>query len=175
MKRFLGRTTLLLAVTAVFMVCAGTAPALAASVRTLNLSTLAPLTTIDPHNTTNQQDINFHKQVFEPLFFQNEATGVFHPRVAESYSVSSDGLSYTFNIRQSAKFHNGKDVKASDVVFSFKRAAENPKVRNYLTTMVDVAATGDYTVVQIETAQCGFFERPKHDLHRKSGRSRRTG
>ena len=121
--------------------------AMAADVRTLNLSTLAPLTTIDPHNTTNQQDIIFHKQIFEPLFFQNEGTGEYEPRVAESFSVSPDGLTYTFNIRKNVKFHNGNDLKASDVVFSLKRAAENPKVRNYLVTMADVSATDDYTVV----------------------------
>jgi len=115
--------------------------------RVLNLTILAPLTTVDPHDTTNMQDIIFHKQIFEPLLFQNEATGEFEPRIAESYSVSADGLSYTFNLRKNVKFHNGRDLKASDVVFSFKRAAQSPKVRNYLSSMADITATGDYTVV----------------------------
>jgi peptide/nickel transport system substrate-binding protein len=115
--------------------------------RVLNLTILAPLTTIDPHDTTNMQDIIFHKQVFEPLLFQNEATGNFEPRIAESYSASADGLSYTFNLRKNVKFHNGKDLKASDVVFSFKRAAQSPKVRSYLSSVADVTASGDYTVV----------------------------
>jgi ABC-type transport system substrate-binding protein len=118
-----------------------------AGVRTLNLTILAPLTTIDPHNTTNQQDIIFHKQVFEPLYFQNEATGEYEPRVAESYSISPDGTVYTFNLRKGVKFHNGRELKASDVVFSFKRASGNPKVRNYLVTMDDISAKDDYTVV----------------------------
>ena len=115
--------------------------------RVLNLTILAPLTTIDPHDTTNLQDIIFHKQVFEPLLFQNEATGDYEPRIAESYSAAADGLSYTFNLRRNVKFHNGRDLKASDVVFSFKRAAESPKVRSYLSSVADVSASGDYTVV----------------------------
>jgi peptide/nickel transport system substrate-binding protein len=115
--------------------------------RVLNLTILAPLTTIDPHDTTNLQDIIFHKQVFEPLLFQNEATGEFEHRIAENYSASADGLTYTFNLRKNVKFHNGKDLKASDVVFSFKRAAESPKVRSYLSSVADVTASGDYTVV----------------------------
>ncbi|MDR1378740.1 MAG: ABC transporter substrate-binding protein [Synergistaceae bacterium] len=147
MKRFFKRATFLLGAIVIFVVRSGTIPALGADVRTLNLSTLAPLTTIDPHNTTNLQDIIFLKQVFEPLVFQNEATGEYELRVAESYSVASDGLAYTFNLRKDVKFHNGRDLKASDVVFSLKRAAENPKVRNYLTTVDDVTATDDYTVV----------------------------
>ena len=147
MKRFFGRIALLLATWVVFSVFSGAGPAIGADVRTLNLSILAPLTTIDPHNTTNLQDIIFHKQVFEPLLFQNEGTGEFHPRVAESYNVSADGLTYTFNLRKNVKFHNGKDLKASDVLFSYKRAGENPKVRNYLATVADVSASDDYTVV----------------------------
>ena len=115
--------------------------------RVLKLTILAPLTTIDPHETTNLQDIIFHKQIFEPLMFQNEATGAFQPRIAESHSVSADGLTYTFNLRKNVKFHNGKDLKASDVVFSFKRAAQSPKVRSYLSSMADISASGDYTVI----------------------------
>ncbi len=148
MKRFFERATLLSVVAVMmFVVCGSPVPALGADVRTLNLSTLAPLTTIDPHNTTNLQDIVFHKQIFEPLFFQNEATGEYEPRIAESYSVSPDGLTYTFAIRKGVKFHNGKDLKASDVVFSLKRAAVSPKVRNYLTTLEDVSAPDDHTVL----------------------------
>lgn len=115
--------------------------------RTLRLSTLAPLTTVDPHSTVNIQDKMVHMQIFEPLFRQNEATGEYEPRVAESYSVGEDGLSYTFALRKGIKFHNGEEVKASDVVFSLKRAAANPKVRSYLAAMDDVSASDDYTVV----------------------------
>jgi peptide/nickel transport system substrate-binding protein len=149
MKRFFERTALLslLLVIYVFAGWGIALPAEGADVRVLNVSTLAPLTTIDPHDTTNLQDIVFHKQVFEPLFFQNESTGEYEPRVAESFTVTPDGLTYTFKIRKGVKFHNGKDLKASDVVFSLKRAAEKPKVRNYLMTVADVSASDDYTVI----------------------------
>jgi len=125
----------------------GGAAAVSNANRVLNLTILAPLTTIDPHDTTNLQDIIFHKQVFEPLLFQNEATGQFQPRIAQSYSVSPDGLTYTFTLRNNVKFHNGRDLKASDVVFSFKRASQSPKVRSYLSSMADITASGDYTVI----------------------------
>jgi peptide/nickel transport system substrate-binding protein len=41
--------------------------------------------------------------------------------LAESWSMSSDGLSYHFVLRQDAKFHNGDLVTAEDVKFSFER------------------------------------------------------
>jgi peptide/nickel transport system substrate-binding protein len=43
------------------------------------------------------------------------------PSLAESWSMSPDGLSYTFVIRQNAKFHNGDPVTAEDAKFSFDR------------------------------------------------------
>jgi peptide/nickel transport system substrate-binding protein len=41
--------------------------------------------------------------------------------LAESWSVSEDGLGYEFVIRKGAKFHNGERVTAEDVKFSFER------------------------------------------------------
>ena len=117
----------------IFALCGGAV----AEEKVLRLSTLAPLTTVDPHSTVNIQDKMVIFQVFEPLLSQNEATGEYEPRVAESYTISDDGLLYTFKIRKNAKFHNGEDVKASDVVFSLKRAAANPKMRSWLVIMDD--------------------------------------
>src|SRR5881397_3602663 len=43
------------------------------------------------------------------------------PSLAESWSVSKDGLVYEFVLRQGARFHNGDPVIADDVKFSFER------------------------------------------------------
>ena len=43
------------------------------------------------------------------------------PSLAESWSLSRDGLVYEFVLRQGAKFHNGEPVTADDVKFSFER------------------------------------------------------
>ena len=51
------------------------------------------------------------------------------PSLAESWSVTEDGLSYSFVLREGVTFHNGEKVTAEDVKFSFERyrgAAKGP-------------------------------------------------
>lgn len=47
------------------------------------------------------------------------------PDLAESYSISEDGLSYTFILREDAIFHDGKPVTASDVIFTIQKAQDS--------------------------------------------------
>ena len=47
--------------------------------------------------------------------------GIMTPSLAESWTMSKDGLSYEFVLRKNAKFHNGEPVTAEDVKFSFER------------------------------------------------------
>jgi oligopeptide transport system substrate-binding protein len=46
------------------------------------------------------------------------------PDLAENWTVSPDGLVYTFKIRQGAQFHNGKPVTANDFKYSLDRTAK---------------------------------------------------
>ncbi|WP_449622608.1 ABC transporter substrate-binding protein [Robertmurraya sp. Marseille-Q9965] len=46
------------------------------------------------------------------------------PAIAENWDVSEDGKTYTFHIRENAKWSNGDDLKASDFVFAWKRALD---------------------------------------------------
>jgi peptide/nickel transport system substrate-binding protein len=71
------------------------------------------------------------------------------PGVAEEgWTASADGLTWTFTIKKGVKFHDGTEMKASDVVFSTNRMLELGTGFAYLFTgYIDaVKATGDYTV-----------------------------
>jgi len=60
-------------------------------------------------------------QNFYDTLITIDESGIPHPRVAKSWEFDADTLTYTLKINKGIKFHNGDELKASDVVFSFKR------------------------------------------------------
>lgn len=79
-------------------------------------------TSLDPtSDATASIDGMLTQNVYESLTTVNEA-GEVQPQLAQSWTVSDDGLTYVFTLVQGAKFHDGTDFDADDVKFSFDRA-----------------------------------------------------
>lgn len=89
-------------------------------------------TTLDPHMVQDGDTIDVLQQMYEGLVGWNEQN-MPEPRVAESWTVSEDGLTYTFKIKPNVKFHNGKTVNADDVIWSLERAC-NPRLASPVAT-----------------------------------------
>jgi peptide/nickel transport system substrate-binding protein len=90
---------------------------------TLIIATTAQPPTLDGSLTASQVSLTIAGNIFEQLYTMNkdyEPT----PDLAESYTVSDDGLVYTFKLREGVKFHNGKEMTADDVVASMNRWLE---------------------------------------------------
>lgn len=66
-------------------------------------------------------DAVVYSNVFEGLT-RFGPDGSVNPGLAESWEISEDGKTYTFNLRSGVKFHDGTDFEATDVVFSLDRA-----------------------------------------------------
>lgn len=77
---------------------------------------------IDPHTTTGMTEYHIQMAVFEGLVSKNPKTLEIIPAVAESWTISDDGLRYTFKIRENARWSNGDKLVAHDFVYSWKRA-----------------------------------------------------
>ena len=85
--------------------------------------------------------------VIQPLV-ERQADGSVEPLLAESWDVSDDSLEYTFHLRE-AKFHDGSDLDAADVVYSLQKNAESPNgnMANALSVVESVEAVDDRTVL----------------------------
>jgi oligopeptide transport system substrate-binding protein len=91
--------------------------------------------TLDPIQTQGTIEAEYVVHIFSGLTGLNEKLDVV-PDLAEKWSVSQDGRTYTFTLRKGAKFHDGREVKAADVKYSFERASDprnrSPVAETYL-------------------------------------------
>jgi peptide/nickel transport system substrate-binding protein len=74
----------------------------------------------DPQNFSWIEGSNVTRGICEYLT-QYSHDGVVKPYLAESWSVSSDGLKFDLNLRKGVKFSNGDEFNADDVIHNFKR------------------------------------------------------
>ncbi|MDD2573669.1 MAG: ABC transporter substrate-binding protein [Firmicutes bacterium] len=102
---------------------------------------------MDPTATNISITCTIVSQIFDTLLDFDPDMNII-PSLAESYEQIDD-VTYKFNLRKGVKFHNGEELKASDVVFSLKRANEKPVSRAY-TQEIDMEGfetPDDYTVI----------------------------
>ncbi|PLS31370.1 ABC transporter substrate-binding protein [Bifidobacterium margollesii] len=84
--------------------------------------------------------------VYESLLSLDENNRA-RPGVADSYTVSADGLTYTFTIRDGKTFSNGDRLDADDVVWSLQQTVSNHYAQaDRLTGLKSVKANGANTV-----------------------------
>ncbi len=108
--------------------------------------------TIDPHLASDSTSSVITNEVFGGLVTLNLD---YQPvlDLAESCSVSDDGLIYTFVLRENAKFQNGSPVTAHDVKWSIERAADpdtlSTTAETYLGDIVGVAEKLEGTATQV--------------------------
>ena len=78
--------------------------------------------TLDPALAYDTASGELIQNTYDTLvFYDGEATDKFVPRLAESWTTSDDGTVWTFTIRKGVKFHNGDELTATDVAYSFQR------------------------------------------------------
>ena len=91
--------------------------------------------TLDPALNSTIDGANTLITVFEPLLLIDENNEVI-PGQAESYTVSDDGLVWTFTMRDGLKWSDGSDLTAKDFEYSFKRLAAPDTAAPYGETVV---------------------------------------
>ncbi|PJM73565.1 hypothetical protein CS006_05945 [Bifidobacterium primatium] len=139
------------AVAAVMMTSVAACGSRSTAADTQDLVVARSLETTDmlPATGYSNGDIWAIQQVFQTLTRnKTDGSGV-EPGLATSWKKSSDGKSWTFNLRKGVKFHNGKTMTAKDVKFSidFARTARDDKPWQFLFVAIkNVDIIDDYTV-----------------------------
>jgi peptide/nickel transport system substrate-binding protein len=78
--------------------------------------------TLDPIHITDSESSKVARQMFDSLLdFAPESTDVVPALATEVPEAENGGLSYTFNLREGVKFHDGEPFNADAVVFNFER------------------------------------------------------
>lgn len=105
------------------------------------------LTGLDPHKTASVVSWNVVYNVAETLvtFEDGAVTG----RLASDWEIGSEGLDYTFTLKEGVQFHPpvSRELTADDVVYSFERMqSEQAQMASDLSPVQSIEATGDYEV-----------------------------
>ena len=99
-------------------------------------SRIDDITTLDPAESFEFAGSDVIRNVYGRLVNFNPAdlSAGYEPDLAESWTVSEDGKSITFTMREGVKFHSGNPVTAEDAEFSLRRAIALNKTPSFILT-----------------------------------------
>lgn len=102
------------------------------------------LKTLDPHATNDSASSLIYLHLYNTLT-KLDQEGKIAPDLAESWEKVSD-TEYKFKLREGVKFHNGEELKASDIKFSIEREKEGARTAYLMEKVQEVRVDSDYEV-----------------------------
>ncbi|VAW93092.1 ABC transporter, substrate-binding protein (cluster 5, nickel/peptides/opines) [hydrothermal vent metagenome] len=110
-----------------------------------NLKTITPIVSQDAYASTVQAN------VLETMIVRNSDTLEWQGLLADRWTISDDGLTFTFKLREHATFSDGVPLTAKDVVFTYNFIMNDkiaaPHHRASMSKIKSVTANGDYEVI----------------------------
>ena len=100
---------------------------------------------LDPHLTSAYASFQVLENVYDTLV-QPDADLQFEPALAETWETSDDQLTWTFTLREGVTFHNGRELTAEDVVYSYERIMEEGANAFRFDSVEEVRAPDERTV-----------------------------
>lgn len=107
---------------------------------------------LDPIRVTDVASFHIASQIFEPLLRFDDVDLSLKPLVAETWEVAEDNLTHTLKLKKGIFFHDnacfeggkGRELKASDVLYSFKRIFSEPENYAYSFFKNKIAGSEDF-------------------------------
>ncbi len=104
---------------------------------------------LDPHITNATSTRNMLENVYDTLVMFDSSLQIV-PGLAESWTASDDGLTWTFTLREGVTFHDGTPLSSSDVKFSIERISDpaiaSPRADDFA-VVASIETPDDRTVV----------------------------
>ncbi len=120
---------------------------------------------LDPHITTGRPSRVVLWALSENLVSLHSQTLQIQPGVAKSWSISEDGLEYTFHIRENAKWSNGEPLTAEDFVFTWQRIFSAALGNQYVQELFRIKNSKKYYDGEIKDfSQVGVKALDRHTL-----------
>src|SRR5690606_33890506 len=87
----------------------------------LVIGQIAEPASLDPHVSTASNDFRIAVNIYDGFVRNAPGTLEIEPALAPDWTISADGLEYTFNLREGITFHDGTPFNAEAVKFNFDR------------------------------------------------------
>jgi oligopeptide transport system substrate-binding protein len=104
----------------------------------------------DPGQETYSYEGAVGRNVFQPLLTPKADLSDVQPAAAQSYDVSSDGLTYTFHLRSNANWSDGRPVTGSDFVYGWQRLLNPALAAGYVDPFFDQTVAGASTYSSVD-------------------------
>lgn len=138
----------------------------------VNLGITAFPTNTNPFTQTMQADHNALR-MYEMLVVQDAATLEFKGQLADSWTVSADGLEWTIKLKEGVKWQDGETFNADDVVFTYGSIIDNRDNeaasfarKKDVESIAKIEKTGDYEVkMTTKTPVANFLVTPLNSIY----------
>jgi peptide/nickel transport system substrate-binding protein len=151
---------------AVALLAVGTAPAQAAEPdkpKVVRVGATQSMDSMNPFLAVRLVSTSIHRWTYGFLTVPDAKTLQPSPDLAESWTTSPDGLTWTFKIRQ-AKWSDGQPITADDAAWTFNKmmtddgakTANGPAVENF----ASVSAAGQDLTIKLKAPQASMLENP---------------
>lgn len=164
-----GRTWILksLLIASALLIGACSGPKADDSVQGILRVAMQPMVQTDPAFISSDSEVLFANHVYDYLVDIDPQSNIV-PRLAASWTVSEDGLSYLFTLEEGVNFHDGTALSAEDVAWTFNRL-RNPELglptADLYQNILSVEASGDGQVNFVLQESNPFFLYDLSDNH----------
>jgi len=97
---------------------------------------------LDPIMSTDTASSTVINQIYETLTMYPNGEPEIENQLLEEYEVSDDDLTWTFTLKEGVEFHEGEELTADDVVYSWRRTVESPNSERAVFTLDSASGIG---------------------------------